>query len=206
MGVGNRWVSIVCFRRLCRMMSLEYHVQPCGVSHPPPNICRIEADLGRFSEAIYKKIISDAKQQRFQGFRPGTIPPHLEPTYRAYSMDECARETVLEAMQQNNIRPFSTAREEIKIVNVRIPPPVTKNTKKKSSGKKTKGMATGEQEATPADPGPEPIEPQWSSFEDMKGAIDAGWKVSRRRHAWCGHILVDPATNVRHSPDKVSVS
>jgi hypothetical protein len=27
------------------------------------------ADLGKFSEAIYKKIIGDAKNQRFQGFR-----------------------------------------------------------------------------------------------------------------------------------------
>ena len=40
-----------------------------------------EADLGKFSEAIYRKISSDAKQQRFQGFRPGTIPPHLISTY-----------------------------------------------------------------------------------------------------------------------------
>ena len=33
-----------------------------------------EADLAKFSEAVYKKITSDARQQRFQGFRPGTIP------------------------------------------------------------------------------------------------------------------------------------
>jgi hypothetical protein len=36
-----------------------------------------EADLGKFSEVVYRKITADAKQQRFQGFRPGTIPPHL---------------------------------------------------------------------------------------------------------------------------------
>jgi hypothetical protein len=53
---------------------------------------RVQADLGKFSEAIYKKITSDAKQQQFQGFRPGTIPPHLQPTYRTFAMDECARE------------------------------------------------------------------------------------------------------------------
>ena len=74
-----------------------------------------EADLGRFSQALYQKITRDAKQQRFQGFRPGTIPPHLEPTYKAFCMDECARETVLEAMQQNSIRPFTNCREDMEM-------------------------------------------------------------------------------------------
>ena len=55
-------------------------------------------DLGRFSEAIYKQIINDAKRQSFQGFRPGTIPPQLLKTYRAFAFDECCRETVLEAV------------------------------------------------------------------------------------------------------------
>lgn len=137
----------------------------------------MEADLGKFSEAIYKKIVSDAKQQRFQGFRPGTIPPHLEPTYRAFSMDECARETVLEAMQQNNIRPFSTAREDVEIVDVSIPPPPKKNKGKKKSSKKKKGMAPAEESAAESDV-VETAEPQWRSFENMKGAIDAGWRVS----------------------------
>ena len=89
----------------------------------------IEADLGRFSEAIYKHVTDDARRQTFQGFRRGTIPPHLLQTYRAYAMDECARETVLEAMQQNNIRPFTTAREDIKIEQVSIPPPQPRKTK-----------------------------------------------------------------------------
>ena len=48
-------------------------------------------------------LIMIAKSQRFQGFRPGTIPPHLLPTYYMFSMDECARETTLEAMEQNNM-------------------------------------------------------------------------------------------------------
>ncbi len=38
-----------------------------------------EADLGNFGAAVYKKITADAKTQRFQGFRPGTIPPR-QPT------------------------------------------------------------------------------------------------------------------------------
>lgn len=106
----------------------------------------LEADLGRFSEAIYKKWMNDAKQQRFQGFRPGTIPPHLEPTYRAYTMDECARETVLEAMQQNNIRPFDNTRNEIQMKQFSIPPPSSSNsnkTKKKTTkNKKSKKITT----------------------------------------------------------------
>jgi Bacterial trigger factor protein (TF) len=131
---------------------------------------RVEADLGRFSEAIYKKVTSDAKRERFQGFRPGTIPPHLLPTYTAFSMDECARETVLEAMQQNNIRPFDNARSEFVLENFVILPPAAKKNKE---NKKTKKVPTEE---------PEPVEvveePQWRTFPDMKGAIDAGWRVS----------------------------
>jgi len=129
-----------------------------------------EADLGKFSEAIYKKITTDAKQQRFQGFRPGTIPPHLEPTYRAFTMDECARETVLEAMQQNNIRPFESARTDMEILDVRIPPPVKKKTKGGKRKKKTPApnSSSGEE--------PEGERPAWRSFESMKEAIDAGWR------------------------------
>ena len=52
----------------------------------------VEADLGKFSDVVYKKITSDAKRQSFQGFRPGTIPPHLLPTYKTFAMDEVARE------------------------------------------------------------------------------------------------------------------
>lgn len=144
----------------------------------------VEADLGRFGEAIYKKITSDAKQQRFQGFRPGTIPPHLLPTYRTFTMDECARETVLEAMEQNNIRPFSDARSELKIESVSIPPVVPKK-KKKSNKKKKKGAeAPVEEDESKAEESP-----QWRTFEDMKGAIDAGWKP--------GQSFSFVATNVR---------
>jgi hypothetical protein len=68
-----------------------------------------EADLAKFSEAVYKKITSDAKQQRFQGFRPGTIPPHLTPTYIAFAMDEVAREATLEALGER----FCYEKEEL---------------------------------------------------------------------------------------------
>ena len=44
------------------------------------------ADLGAFSKTIYGQIIADAKKQRFQGYRPGTIPPHLQRTYTAFAM------------------------------------------------------------------------------------------------------------------------
>lgn len=124
----------------------------------------VEADLGRFSEAIYKKVTQDAKQQRFQGFRPGTIPPHLEPTYRAFAMDECARETVLEALQQNNIRPFESARAEIVLEDFSVPP-----APKKGKNKRKKGAAVTSEE--------EPDEePQWRFFATMKEAVDAGWR------------------------------
>lgn len=130
----------------------------------------VEADLGQFSLAIYKKITMDAKTQRFQGFRPGTIPPHLEPTYRAFTIDECARETVLEAMQQNNIRPFENCRSEMELCDVSIPPvPVAK--KKKKSGRKAR-LAAAESDAEQDETEP----PQWRSFDTMKEAIDAGWK------------------------------
>ncbi len=82
----------------------------------------IEADLGNFGAVVYRKITADAKKQRFQGFRPGTIPPHLLPAYKTFAMDEVAREAVLEAMQQNNIRPFDSARAEMLIEQVIIPP------------------------------------------------------------------------------------
>lgn len=127
-----------------------------------------EADLGKFSESIYKKLIKDAKELRFQGFRPGTIPPHLEPTYRAFAMDECAREATLEAMQQNQISPFDEAREDFMIENISIPPPPP--SKKSSKNKKGKKPTSQEAEATVKN------EKAWLTFKNMKGAIDAGWR------------------------------
>lgn len=131
----------------------------------------VEADLGRFSDAIYKKFIQDAKQQRFQGFRPGTIPPHLEPTYRAFAMDECARETVLEAMQQNNIRPFENCRSEMYLYNICIPP-VPANKRTKTTRKEGKASSVDANTQDPVETGPA----SWRTFDTMKEAIDAGWK------------------------------
>jgi hypothetical protein len=133
---------------------------------------RNEADLGRFSEGIYKKLSADAKKQRFQGFRPGTIPPHLEPTYRGFAMDECARETVLEAMQQNNVRPFTNTRTDLFIGNVSIPPPSKKATKKKKGGRKKK-TTEPEESSVVAEEVPVVVEevPTWLIFETMKEAI-----------------------------------
>lgn len=140
----------------------------------------VDADLGRFSEAIYKQIMNDAKRQSFQGFRPGTIPPHLLNTYRGFAMDECARETVLEAMQQNNIRPFTTAREEFRFEQVSIPPPKTKGKKKKNNNKKKNKKAFGgesDEAVVEAEVVPEekPAEPQWQVFETLDQAIKGGW-------------------------------
>lgn len=124
----------------------------------------VEADLGRFSDAIYRKIIQDAKRQRFQGFRPGTIPPHLEPTYRAFTMDECARETIVEALQQNNIRPFESARSDMSFEMFSIPPPNISTNKKKGK-RKAEVDEVSHNDLVP-----------WREFATMKEAIDAGWK------------------------------
>lgn len=124
-----------------------------------------EADLAKFSAAIYKKLLSDAKKNQFQGFRAGTVPPHLLPTYKAYTMDECAREATLEAMQQNGIRPFSDARQEFFFSDVSIPPIQAKKSNKK------KKKVNGQEEE------PEAV-PQWRYFATMKEALDAGWMVS----------------------------
>jgi hypothetical protein len=128
----------------------------------------VEADLGRFSDAIYKKFIRDAKQQRFQGFRPGTIPPHLEPTYRAFAMDECARETVLEALTQNSIRPFESCRSDMYLYSFRIPPAPAGKGKSSKKRKVSVGETLSSSESDAAD--------VWRTFETMKDAVDAGWK------------------------------
>jgi hypothetical protein len=148
-------------------------IQGCTIQPSTPdsltewvlNIDGVEADLGRFSDAVYKKITGDAKRQRFQGFRPGTIPPHLTVTYMAFAMDECARECVLEALQQNNVRPFDSARSEMVLETFSVPPvtgPV--KSKKKKSGRKQKASTTIDtsnvKDANELDDSP----PQWRTF------------------------------------------
>lgn len=123
-----------------------------------------EADLGKFGAAVYKKITADAKKQRFQGFRPGTIPPHLLPAYKSFAMDEVAREATLEAMQQNNIRPFDSARQEMMIEQISIPSKPTKGKKKKDTKK------TDSQEV-------EELIIAWETYSTMKDALSAGWEV-----------------------------
>ncbi|KAL7573737.1 hypothetical protein ACA910_007773 [Epithemia clementina (nom. ined.)] len=145
-----------------------------------------QADLGRFSEAIYKKFMNEAKRQRFQGFRPGTVPSHLEPTYRAFAMDECARETVLEALQQNNIRPFDEARSAMFFSKFEIPPfPTASSKKKKSKTSKKRNNSNNnkagsvlEEENVAEEEESNAVEPppSWRSFETMKEAISGGWK------------------------------
>ena len=86
----------------------------------------------------------------------------------------------MEAMQQNKIRPFSDARTEMVIGKVSIPPPQTKKGKKKKGGKKKKkGSAEAENTDMEEPAEEEPVEPQWQTFDDMKGAVDAGWKVRK---------------------------
>ena len=138
----------------CTIVSVgltEYEVSVDGVA----------ADLGGFSEAVHRKIMKDAKQQRFQGFRPGTIPPHLEVTYKAFTMDEVARETVLEALQQKNIRPFEQARAEIVITDIAVPPP-----RPKSKGKKKAKGAIEEVNQLE--------NTEWKTYDSMKEAIQVG--------------------------------
>jgi hypothetical protein len=145
----------------------------------------IDADLGRFSDAIYRKLIGDAKNQRFQGFRPGTIPPMLLGTYKAYAMDECARETVLEALQQNNIRPFESTRADCTLEQFSIPPPEkssgVKKTGKKKSGRKNKASVsqkTSQDALMLGEPSTDVMvdAPRWQVFDSMKEAIDGGWQ------------------------------
>jgi hypothetical protein len=124
-----------------------------------------EADLGKFGAAVYKKITTDAKKQRFQGFRPGTIPPHLLPAYKAFAMDEVAREATLEAMQQNNIRPFDSARQEMMIEQVSIPSKSTTKGKKKKDTKKIDSQDMDETTTIP-----------WETYSTMKDALTAGWE------------------------------
>ena len=133
----------------------------------------VEADLGRFSLAIYKKFLQDAKQQQFQGYRRGTIPPPLLSTYKAYTMDECARETILEALEQNQIRPFDTCRNEMILYDFSLPPASTsssstkkssKSKSKNSKGKKNHPIVTRPHRMTPAWYHPPPVQmkrPMW---------------------------------------------
>mmetsp|Transcript_2155 Transcript_2155/g.3972 ORF Transcript_2155/g.3972 Transcript_2155/m.3972 type:complete len:229 (+) Transcript_2155:54-740(+) len=129
----------------------------------------VEADLGAFSNVVYRKITSDAKQQNFQGFRPGTLPPHLLPTYKTFAMDEVAREATLEAMQQNNIKPFESGRLEMSIEQVSIPSKPKKKKKKKGGRKK---KANAEPQVEVVDDAP----PAWETYDTMKEAIKAGWE------------------------------
>eukprot|EP00956_Cyclotella_meneghiniana_P020664 scaffold36738_cov51-Cyclotella_meneghiniana.AAC.1 len=140
------------------------------------NVKRNEADLAKFSQAIYKKITSDARQQRFQGFKPGTIPPHLLPTYKAYTMDEVAREATLEAMQQHDIRPFESCRSDMKIGEVGIAP--RKRSSKKGGKKKKKKSKSKEGDILDIANVEEEKEPEWLVFDEMKDALKAGWEVS----------------------------
>lgn len=134
---------------------------------------------------------------RFQGFRPGTIPPHLTPTYIAFAMDECAREATLEAMAQNNIRPFEDSRVDFAFESISIPPPKRKGKKKKKKSKKKQGK--GAEDAAPAaaseTPPQPPVEdvPAWLTFETMK----EGELVVKSSGGWLVH---DSATvcNIVH--------
>ena len=83
-------------------------------------------------------------------------------------MDEVAREAILEAMQQNDIRPFESCRSDIVIGEVSIPP--RKSKKKKKKRKKGADVADSEVE--------EEKEPEWLVFDEMKDALKAGWEVS----------------------------
>eukprot|EP00591_Stephanopyxis_turris_P010906 CAMPEP_0195511844 /NCGR_PEP_ID=MMETSP0794_2-20130614/4017_1 /TAXON_ID=515487 /ORGANISM="Stephanopyxis turris, Strain CCMP 815" /LENGTH=285 /DNA_ID=CAMNT_0040639513 /DNA_START=68 /DNA_END=925 /DNA_ORIENTATION=- len=142
-----------------------------------------EADLGKFSQQLYKKILNDAKQERFQGFRPGTVPPHLLSAYKTFSMDEAAREAVLEAMDQNQIKAFEDARQEFQFGNISIPPPLKKGRKKKKKGGRKKKNSIYSKSAQAESEGEnavvenkEETQPVWLTFETMAEAVEAGWE------------------------------
>ena len=77
-------------------------------------------------------------------------------------------EATLEAMQQNNIRPFESIRDNIVFEQISIPP---KKTKKKKKKRKKGATAAVEEEKDEAPP-------EWQSFDTMKEAMKAGWEVS----------------------------
>jgi hypothetical protein len=154
----------------------------------------VAADLGRFSTAIYQKVLREAQQQRFQGFRVGTVPSHLLSTYRTIAMDECARETIVEVMQQNHIRPFENCRAEMMLFNFTIPPSLitkrsTKKNPKKKSNRRNSNSDISDTDVTAGtisttknnDEGMEyddtaAASSQWNMYGTMKEAIDAGWE------------------------------
>lgn len=74
-------------------------------------------------------------------------------------------ETVLEALQQNNVRPFSSAREDIQITQVSIPP---KPGKKKKKGGKKKGQDKSLEETKPV--------ATWETYPTLNEALKAGWE------------------------------
>ena len=86
-------------------------------------------------------------------------------------MDEVAREAVLEAMQQNNRRPFDSCRQEMVLENISIPPKKSKKKKKKGGRKKNASAST---EPQVEDNAPVP----WETYPTMKEALKAGWEVS----------------------------
>jgi len=127
----------------------------------------VEADLAKFGEAVYRKVTEDAKREQFKGFRAGTVPGHLLPTYRAFAMDETARETVLEALQQNKVKPFDNCRQDMVLLNFSIPP-IKKKKKKSKKRKKPADAAVPKENPEEGD--------VWLSFPTMDEALKAGWK------------------------------
>jgi len=116
----------------------------------------------------------DAKQQQFQGFRPGTIPPFLDVTYRLFAMDEVAREATSEALEQNDLRAFEGSREGLTFDTISYIRPKPKKKKKKKKKKKS-GTVDGNNSK---DPEVEKADDQDNilTFESMKEAVEAGWQ------------------------------
>jgi hypothetical protein len=140
----------------------------CSITPDPSNptvfslaIDGAQADLAKFSAAIYKKVLKDASAQRFQGFRPGTVPPHLLPAYVSFAMDETAREAALEGMGQNGLLPFEGTRAEMEVTELAFVPG--------RKGKKPKGKKKGAGEVAEGEP--EPV-----VAASVQEAAKAGWQ------------------------------
>ena len=88
-------------------------------------------------------------------------------------MNEVALEATLEAMQQNNIRPFESCRENILIENISIPP--KKQKKKKKKKKRKKKVTTNTAEALEEEEIDTPP-PAWQQFDTMQQALKGGWE------------------------------
>lgn len=140
------------------------------------NIDGKQADIGKFSRAIYKNIAKQAREsnQQIKGFRPGTIPPHLISRYRSYCMEQTARETIREGFDQRGYEVVDLAEgeEDFRWAGVSfVLAEKKKKSKKRKKNNAADGSDTSSDESNAPPPPPPPIE--CADFDD---AVSRGWE------------------------------